>query len=254
MLQRVRFDVHIILPFVCNDLKNFCIATRLSNMHFSFSNNSQEYHLTRNYTEDDIIIGMIFSSPEQNQKNLFRPNFPTNGEHVDYGFFARLIQELFDELDDGGYTDIVIDMPPNSDPYTDSIFDILLHQNFSCEISEDTVNLLLVSTYDRAHINANQEWCINLQHKDPKWKAFDSIDCYFNDVRYSIHGNVIKNGTKTISDFIITMYNQIKQSYKGSLYVKTVDFSENLSLGAIDDSRGWVIDLKIQEIDLESKT
>ena len=119
----------------------------------------QDYRLVntdiKSFDGDAFIkIGAVFSSPHEKDKRMFKPSVTTHYEHhVDYNFFARRIQLLFERLED--YTHIVIDMPPNSDPYTDSIFDLLLNRD---KIGSDKVDLLLVSSYDRAHIMANNEW------------------------------------------------------------------------------------------------
>lgn len=127
-----------------------------------------------------LKIGAVFSSPLEVDKRLFKPNIATHYvHHVDYNFFARKIEMLFERLE--GYTHIVIDMPPNSDPYTDSIFDLLLRRNRN---NIEYVELLLISTWDRSHCAANFEWLNDkLQGADQNWHLFDQITLVFNDNR-----------------------------------------------------------------------
>lgn len=130
--------------------------------------------------KDYIKIGSNFSSPLEKHKKLFKPNVTTHyTNHIDYDFFARKLEILFEELENGGYTHIVIDMPPNSDPYTDSVFDLLLNKE-----KLNKVHLLLISTYDRSHIKANLEWFNDKTvSSDHNWICFDKISIILNDNR-----------------------------------------------------------------------
>lgn len=148
-------------------------------------------------SEEAVRISAIFCSPKQKDKNLFRPNYLTGGQCIDYTFFALRMKELFEELKDGGYTDIVIDMPPNSDPYTDSVFDLLLHRTSSSSPAKDwTVKLLLISSFDRPNIQANVNWFQEICNKDHDWYPFDKVECYFNDVRGCFSKSDITLGTE----------------------------------------------------------
>lgn len=237
-------------------LLKFNIENRGSNQLFSvnFNNTVQE-------SEKVVEISAIFCSPEQTDKNLFRPNYLTGGQCIDYTFFALRLKELFEELKDGGYTDIVIDMPPNSDSYTDSVFDLLLHRTKSSSPPRDwKVTFLLISTFDSAHIQANVNWCEGLLRKDHDWYQFNEVECYFNDVRNDFSNGIIDYDTKptllpsvtpgvnsiarlAVSDFTCCdiIRNKIKKIQKCNLkadnlevQVFTVGHNKELSLSAIN--------------------
>lgn len=210
-----------------------------STKYFEHNNvNGDEYTILTNKSMDAIKIGMVFSSPDQEMKNNFRPNYQSNRSHVDFEFFAMKINELFKELNNGGYTDIVVDMPPNSDPYTDSIFDLLLNMKSS---EETKVKMMVISTYDRSHINANREWCCDLLQKDQRWKIFDDFEWYFNDVRNSIPDSVkIEELVGEPCRIVSTLYNK-------SIKAKAIKYSPKSSYNAIS-CENWSISLIINDI------
>ena len=149
------------------------------------NNSGYRFDNTEDHRPDAVTsIGMVFSSPEQKEKNKFRVGHSTDGHHIDFDFFARRLNELFNELIDGGVTDFVIDMPPNSDPYTDSIFGQFLKREIKRR--KIGVHLLLISSLDRAHLEANRQWLIDLCSKSAQWYEFTSVAYYFNDIRNNL--------------------------------------------------------------------
>lgn len=189
-------------------------------------------------------FSILFSSPCQESKNLFRVNTSNSGKYIDYDFFANKITELIQLLDEGEYTDIVIDMPPNSDPYTDSVFRILLDikNNYN-------INLMMVSSYDRSHIEANTEWCVDLLQRNSRWKPFDSIECFFNDVRKNIN-DVCDAGAFTPSELISQPCNRIKKIYQKELSIFNISYSNEISNNSIYCQDYMIINLSINKINL----
>lgn len=176
------------------------------------NNSGYRFDNTEDHRPDPVTsIGMVFSSPEQKMKNMFRVGFISDGHHIDFDFFARRLNELINELRDGGVTDFVIDMPPNSDPYTDSIFSQFLKQEKARH--DIAVHLLLISTFDRAHLEANREWLVDLNRKSSEWYPFTSVEYYFNDVRNNL-GELEKKEEKVkkASDFVGTIVGQMKEA------------------------------------------
>jgi len=208
----------------------------------------KSYRISSSADPDTINISMVFSSPAQDMKNKFRPTLPIYGDHIDYSFFARRIKELFDELYYGGFTDIVIDMPPNSDPYTDSIFDLLLNISIDEWKYDVDFHLFIISTYDRDHIESNKQWIEDLWQKDAKWKPLSSISWFFNDVRNSVN---YENGVKKIdnveiSELVNQSTNEIQKFYQ-NIKLYSIAFNRILSQNSITGT-GWEISLNISEI------
>ena len=114
-----------------------------------------------NYKETGESFDMLICSPHQKDKNMFKATAETQYiEQIDYGYFKTMVITLLNTLNLHKYTDIIFDMPPNSDSYTDVIFEILYRYtnplNFRFK-----VEMLLISSLDFAHFNANVEWVKN---------------------------------------------------------------------------------------------
>lgn len=197
------------------------------------------------FKENHLQIGAAFSSPSENLKKLFKPSVTTNYQHhVDYDFFARKLEKLLNQLKEGGYRHIVIDMPPNSDPYTDSIFNLLLNRNRYNSAKntgeEHNVELLLVSTFDRSHVRANLEWLNDkISAGDHNWIPFNKVSFLFNDVRgvFAEESNE-KNFDLAVMQYetMISEYPSIHQIYRNNnvkyLYVH---YNKEISIYSIID-------------------
>lgn len=115
--------------------------------------------------DTNVNIDVYISSPSQREKNRFKPNNQTNYiQQIDYDYFKQIMKSFIKKLkDDMGYSHVIFDMPPNSDAYTDAVFDILMRYNeFDNKKDEKDkkykVNFFLVSSLDHAHYKANIEW------------------------------------------------------------------------------------------------
>ena len=200
-------------------------------------------------------IGIVLSNPIQEEKNRFRVGYPTDGHHIDYDFFARRLNELIRELLDGGFTDFVIDMPPNSDPYTDSIFDLLLHREPEKEKREKIVNLLLVSSLDNSHRTANLSWYNDLITMDHSWHSFDCVELYLNDIRNCVDKEdfVGKNHMR-ISQLVSSYASKYGQNgSKTTVKSFWVKYNEDLSSDSIEENGIEKLHLLIEEIKQNGK-
>lgn len=124
------------------------------------------------------FFDLIACNPDQNEKDLFKPSRLMNyvGQ-IDYEYFAVMIEKMLNELDKMNYKYIIIDMPPNSDAYTDSVFNILLRADETgkkkIEIPSGTdpddaakynivtrynVEICVINSFDKAHFEANFAW------------------------------------------------------------------------------------------------
>lgn len=190
-----------------------------------------------NYDKESLIeIGMIISSPNETDKKMFKPNIMTHYVyHIDYDFFARKLEILFDELEKGGYTHMVIDMPPNSDPYTDSVFDILLNRKNS---SKD-VNLIIVSLFDRSHVEANLKWIEDrVQSGDQNWHNFKKVELFFNDNRgaFDEYKNSMDGVKKQIDQMINKNSSSANNLYKLKDNSYYLHYNKELSIFSIIDA------------------
>lgn len=119
----------------------------------------RDYNVTINNTKKNNKLHIAFSSPDQAVKNMFQPkNAGGYRSIVNIRYYKEVLKNYVQTLDKiAGYkfTHVIFDMPPNSDPYSECIYDILQK-----EIKEDKAKLELriVSSCDIAHIQANLNW------------------------------------------------------------------------------------------------
>lgn len=105
-------------------------------------------------TEDnETTINAIFSNPDQKAKNEYRISDNNYIPDVSYDVFYNTVLKLLGYLEDDGYTDIILDMPPNSDPYSDKVLNACLKPNF-----KHNTNLYMVSSTNIAHVKSTFVW------------------------------------------------------------------------------------------------
>lgn len=95
----------------------------------------------------------IFSNPNPNAKNEYRISDNQYTPNISYDVFCNVVLDLIDFLGDDGYTDIVLDMPPNSDPYSDKVLHYCLKPQF-----KHNTSLYMVSSTNIAHIMSTFDW------------------------------------------------------------------------------------------------
>lgn len=130
---------------------------------------------------------------------------------------------------DEEYDTVIFDMPPNSDAYTDCVFDLLLDSEYRKKKEKliKSVELRIVSTYDKSHIFVNKSWLMDIYRgRDHHWKQFDEILFILNN--NSISDNIhIKdlNGSikKDIEDSLSN------STYKKNVKIKYREYNPNLA-------------------------
>ena len=194
--------------------------------------------------EEQYRFDLLMSNPHQEQKNMFKVKAENQYiEQLDYNYFRTKIIKLIEMLNFAEYTHIIFDMPPNSDSYTDILFDILYqHQSpFSKECSIET-ELLVVSSLDVAHFNANLEW-LKVQSENCNWKRVFLYEREFRLVMNNLvdyerfHGKTAK---------LINLLGTRLQAYDDAMKFQHIlkeiyyyDYDENTALSATTD-RGIV--------------
>lgn len=128
---------------------------------------------------------LIIASPDEKDRHRFRTSSNSNYvKQITPTYFRGVLKKLIERLKDE-YKVIIFDMPPNSDPYTDTVFELMLDINERLDKNKrkkDMVELEIVSTYDRAHIHANADWLAELfSGKDRRWQPLDEVRFILND-------------------------------------------------------------------------
>lgn len=102
------------------------------------------------------LLPAIFANPKQEEKNVYKINDKSHTADVSYSFFLNVVLKLLDDLTNLGYTDIILDMPPNSDPYADIVLRECLKTDFKFQTT-----LYMVSSLNTAHIKSTFIWYSN---------------------------------------------------------------------------------------------
>lgn len=107
--------------------------------------------------KQDFTIGAVFCDPTPIAKNAYRFTDKAYTPNISYDVFHNNVLELFKTLRDKGYTDIILDMPPNSDPYSDKVLYTCLKIKWELDFEQST-SLYMVSSVNPAHIKSTFEW------------------------------------------------------------------------------------------------
>lgn len=148
-------------------------------------------------------LHIVFSSPEQAVKNMFQPkNASGYRSVVSIRYYKEVLRSFVQKLNDNSiqkFTHVIFDMPPNSDPYSECIYDIL-QKNEKVKKREVGLELRVVSTYDIAHIRANLDWVEDYIKTTAYNNAFPGmIQFVFNQV-FDISGKVVQDQKEKIEN------------------------------------------------------
>ncbi len=112
-----------------------------------------EIKFSYNVNEQPVAIPVIFCNPDPRAKKLFKATEDNGLTNVTYSFFFEGIQKIVKLLADRGFTDIIFDMPPNSEQYSDGVL------NYYLKISRKVdAYLYMVSSLNLAHIMSTFDW------------------------------------------------------------------------------------------------
>lgn len=164
----------------------------------------------------DPMLYIAFSSEDQNVKNRFRTQKSNNYTlNVNVRYYEEILRKYIKHLGEkalskkGIATHVIFDMPPNSDPYSECVYSILLkilnEDIQKGKEGDNTVELRLVSSCDLAHISANLSWVSNMFEKNGWQYGFPSeLVFVINDITGA--ANVLENST--VKEATITKVSQ----------------------------------------------
>lgn len=215
----------------------------LNDLAIDEANFQREYVNTFNIEVNNVIynIGIVISSPLECDRERFRlsssSNYNTQIAPTHFqGIMRKLIKRLSYEFDT-----IIFDMPPNSDPYTETIFDELLSLKSDSNSSKIVGNVILevISTYDAAHISANLEWIKTyVRGINPRWKEPNEMRLILNDVT----GVMFLSPDSLVTDiktYINSEYNKIKNG--GKIYYRSYNKELAQHFAAKDKIDNWLV-------------
>lgn len=127
---------------------------------------------------------VVFCDPRPEQKKRFRS--VSNQNYSPEVMYSTYRMGLIDFLDQIGkqtpysHGHIIFDMPPNSDGYSDAIYDIMLKQDYSVLKKGDLCNLFLMQTMDQGHRQTSLDYFQEIVNSEG-FDKFHAIFFVFND-------------------------------------------------------------------------
>ena len=139
---------------------------------FCFENSSKNY------------FDVIFCDPRTERKKKFRSMSNQNySPEVLYSTFRMGLANMLSSMrrqNPYNYSEIIFDMPPNADGYSDAVYDIMLKKDYSVLGEEDVCNLFLLHTLDMGQIQATLDYFSELASSE-NFHKFNKIFFVFND-------------------------------------------------------------------------
>ncbi len=188
--NRDKFEKEIPIYFVVEKSARYYLNDLFQGRNFDRKFISDISILNRESAVTRGNFSLIACSPYQDDKERFKPSRQINyGGQIDYDYFSAVIEKILKQLYVDKYKCVVIDMPPNSDAYTDSLFNILLSKADSLNAEEAkplyNVEIYVVNSFDIAHFKANCEWLkMIIEEHDMKWvvNVPELFKIVFNDI------------------------------------------------------------------------
>lgn len=150
-------------------------------------------------------VDMIFADPDEQGRRVFGSLFQSAGQSaVGVGAYVAKIKTLLKYILECGkqYTDVVLDMPPGSDTFSEHLMDCLI--NFVSDNKEKCkLCVYYVATRDRAHIRTAAEAAIDHLHM---MRAVSPQEVCFVDntgvlgTSVAVESNTMQECTKRIKD------------------------------------------------------
>lgn len=171
-------------------------------------------------------ISVIFSSPRQEDKNLYCAGARSNYSPVlEYGTFRLGIQRLLKEENEfkaRKFKHIIFDMPPNTDGYSDSVLDCVLNPKYIVKDDKfkNQINLFMMLTVNISHLDATTNWLREL-YTESNNNVPDQLFIVFNNNIVSENSEekflkICQNRMKVIKDVLLQL--SIPEEYKKRIF------------------------------------
>lgn len=124
------------------------------------------YNYVRKYDKSGRTFYYVPSSPEYDQKEWFYANARMNYvPHMAYNIFEINLKSMLKDKGngltqeiDGNLTNIIFDMPPSCDGYSDIIKKCIVNENEGIRKTDDIVNYYLMINLDPTHLYSTIEY------------------------------------------------------------------------------------------------
>lgn len=129
-------------------------------------------------------IDVVFSDPRPKIKKKYRSLSNQNySPEVLYSTYRMGLANMLSKLDEEKpylHQYVNFDMPPNSDAYSDSVYDVLLKKEYTIMEEGDVCNLFLLQTLDKGQIRATLDYFDELASSE-NFQKINKIFFVFND-------------------------------------------------------------------------
>lgn len=131
--------------------------------------------------ELEARVDFIFSSPRMEKKKWLQyGGRKQSTPEINLGLCMAKLKKLFNQILDCGYQDLVIDMPPGNDEYSNAVLDVISDYK-----QEDKVKVYFytITTNDLTHISAEYEKFADVVRNLEDGPSFDKYVMVFNELR-----------------------------------------------------------------------
>lgn len=118
-------------------------------------------------SDKDLVLDVVFCDPSPKAKKAYKITDNEYVPDISYDVFHDEFMSLLNYMNDEGYTDIILDMPPNSDPYSDKILHTCFKVNRQFGFVQNA-SLYMVSSINFAHIKSTFDWYLDFMNDSPK--------------------------------------------------------------------------------------
>ena len=165
-----------------------------------------------NFSGTALQVDVILANENENAKRKYRITDKANTTDISFSFFSNIVFRLIDVLKNS-YTDIILDMPPNSDPYSDKVLHECLRPGFEFQTS-----VYMVSSLNLAHVKSTFYWYTDLIYNTTSQHIVSKNDFaeYFSDIYISSdsHKERRKNWLEKSKNKFFIVFNNISNTDK----------------------------------------
>ena len=171
---------------------------------------------------------LVLCDPRQDAKDRFRAISNQNyTPEIQYSTFREGLKNLLQSLgrqNPYSYGQVIFDMPPNSDGYSDAVLDLLLNKAYSVMKKKDISNMFLIQSLDRGQCSATMEYFTSMMEQENLSKA-DHIFLVYNETAKCQNENIIVNTIQREAARLNESLN-LSEELKERIYFVTLRFVE----------------------------
>jgi len=173
-------------------------------------------------------IDVVFSDPRPEIKKKYRSLSNQNySPEVLYSTYRMGLANMLSKLDgENAYLReyVNFDMPPNSDAYSDSVYDVLLKKEYTIMEKDDVCNLFLLQTLDQGQMRATLDYFGELASSE-NFQKINRIFFVFNDwMDYAEGDGLFNEAVSNVKEYVKNC--QISEKIRNNIYFVGLNFDK----------------------------